>query len=148
MLFNSGTFLCLCILAISAGVLLLFLLLLGVLGRKGNKLAGLKFLTLLIALVVTAASIVTPLVYFNYIDMNLKFGRFSNEGDNKTYLKFHRDEVSFHPNGQSEGIKGTWSLEKDVLIITYQDSKEEYIVKDFGTKLYQDDKLVYRYTKN
>ena len=148
MLFNSGTFLCLCILAISAGVLLLLLLLLGILGRKGKKLAFLKFLTVLIAISVSAFSVITPLAYFNYIDMNLKFGRFTKELDEWTYIKFHRDSVSLHPNGQSEGIKGTWSLEKDVLIITYQDSKEEYIVKDFGTKLYQDDKLVYRYTKN
>ena len=148
MLFNSGTLLFIFILLGSTVLLLLLLLVLGIAGRKGRKLGGLRFLTMLFAIGVIASGVMTPLVYFNYIDMNLKMGRYTPIDGSWTYLKINRDSVELHVGGQSEGEKGTWSLEKDILTITYSDTKEEYVVKDFGTKLYQDDKLVFKYTKN
>ena len=148
MLFNSGTLLIIFILLGSTVLLLLVLLVLGIAGRKGRKLGGLRFLTMLFAIGVIASGVMTPLVYFNYIDMNLKMGRYTPIDSSWTYLKINRDSVELHVGGQSEGEKGTWSLEKDILTITYSDTKEEYVVKDFGTKLYQDDKLVFKYTKN
>lgn len=148
MLFNSGTLLIIFILLGSTVLLLLVLLVLGIAGRKGRKLGGLRFLTMLFAIGVIASGVMTPLVYFNYIDMNLKMGRYTPIDGSWTYLKINRDSVELHVGGQSEGEKGTWSLEKDILTITYSDTKEEYVVKDFGTKLYQDDKLVFKYTKN
>ena len=148
MLFNSGTLLIIFILLGSTVLLLLVLLVLGIAGRKGRKLGGLRFLTMLFAIGVIASGVMTPLVYFNYIDMNLKMGRYTPIDGSWTYLKINRDSVELHVDGQSEGEKGSWSLEKDILTITYSDTKEEYVVKDFGTKLYQDDKLVFKYTKN
>ena len=148
MLFNSGTLLIIFILLGSTVLLLLVLLVLGIAGRKGRKLGGLRFLTMLFAIGVIASGVMTPLVYFNYVDMNLKMGRYTPIDGSWTYLKINRDSVELHVDGQSEGEKGTWSLEKDILTITYSDTKEEYVVKDFGTKLYQDDKLVFKYTKN
>lgn len=148
MLFNQGTLLFVFIFLGSSVLLLLLLLLLGVAGRKGRKLGGLRFLTMLFAIGVITSGVMTPLVYLNYIDMNLKMGRYTPIDSSWTYLKINRDSVELHVDGQSEGEKGSWSLENNILTITYVDSKEEYVVKDFGTKLYQNDKLVFKYAKN
>lgn len=149
MLFNQGTLLFIFILLGSAVLLVLLLLLLGVLGRRGKKLGGLRFLTMFFAIAVFASGVMTPLVYFNYIDLNLKLsGRYTTTDGSYTYLKFHRDEVSIHVDGQSQGLKGEWYLSNNVLTIKYDGKEEEYTVKDFGTKLYQEDSLIYKFAKN
>ena len=149
MLFNQGTLLFIFIFLGSSVLLLLLLLLLGVAGRKGRKLGGLRFLTMLFAISVIASGVMTPLVYFNYIDMNLRLsGRYVSMTNSYTYIKFHRDQVSVHVDGNSEGLKGEWYLENNILTIKYDGKEEEYTVKDFGTKLYQEDSLIYKFAKN
>ncbi|MCR4910976.1 MAG: hypothetical protein K5925_00400 [Bacilli bacterium] len=149
MFFNSGTLLFILILLGSMVLLLLLLLLLGILGRKGKKLVGLRVLTMLFAIATVTSGVLTTLVYYNYIDLNLRLsGRYSDVNGSHTYLKFHRDQAELHVDGNSEGTKGKWYLANDVLTITYNGNKEEYTVKDFGTKLYQGDTLMYKFTKN
>lgn len=149
MFLNSGTLLFILILSGSLVLLILLLLLLGLLGRKGRKLGGLRFLTMLFAITTVASGVLTTLVYYNYIDLNLRLsGRYQATDGSYTYLKFNRDQMEVHVDGSSYGTKGKWYLAKDVLTISYEGKEEKYIVKDFGTKLYQDDVLMYKFTKN
>ena len=149
MLFNSGTLLFVSILLGSMVLLILLLVLLGVLGRKGKKLVGLRVLTMLFAITTVASGVLSTLVYYNYIDLNLRLsGRYKATDGSQTYLKFHRDQMEIHIDGSSSGTKGEWLLTKDVLTIFYEGKTEKYIVKDFGSKLYQDDVLMYKFTNN
>ena len=149
MFFNSGTLLFILILLGSLVLLILSLLLLGVFGRKGKKLIGLRVLTILFAVTTMASGVLSTLVYYNYIDLNLRLsGRYTSTVDSRTYIKFHRDQMSLHIDGSSSGVKGDWYLANDVLTLSFEGKTEEYVVKDFGTKLYQDDVLVYKFTNN
>ena len=149
MLFNQGTLLFIFILLGSAVLLVFLLLLLGVLGRRGKKLGGLRFLTMFFAITTAASGVLTTLVYYNYIDLNLRLsGRYVSMTNSYTYIKFHRDQVSVHVDGQSQGLKGEWYLSNNVLTIKYDGKEEQYTVKDFGTKLYQEDSLIYKFANN
>ena len=149
MFLNSGTLLFILILIGSLVLLILSLLLFAVLGRKGKKLSGLRFLTMLFAVTTMVSGTLTTLVYYNYIDLNLRLsGRYQALDYSHTYLKFHRDQMEVHTGGSSFGTKGQWYLAKDVLTISFEGKTEKYIVKDFGTKLYQNDVLMYTFTKN
>ena len=146
MFFNSGTLLFILILSGSLVLLIVSLLLLGVFGRKGKKLIGLRVLTILFAVTTMTSGVLSTLVYYNYIDLNLRLsGRYIATDDSRTYLKFHRDQISLHIGGSSQGEKGEWYLANDVLTISFEGKTEKYVVKDFGTKLYQDDVLVYKF---
>lgn len=148
MFFNSGTLLFILILSGSLVLLILSLLLLGLLGRKGKKLSGLRFLTVFLAITTVASGALTTLVYYNYIDLNLRLSGRYQAMNAYTYLKFNRDQMEVHVDGSSHGTKGKWYLAKDVLTISYEGKEEKYVVKDVGTKLYQDDVLMYKFTKN
>ena len=149
MLFNSGTLLFIFILLGSLVLLILFLILLGVLGRKGKKLIVFRVLTILFAVTTITCGVLSTLVYYNYIDLNLRLsGRYQAMDGSFTYLKFHRDQMEIHDDGSSEGIKGNWYLANNVLSISCEGKVEKYIVKDFGTKLYQGSTLMYKFTKN
>ena len=148
MFFNSGTLLFIVILSGSLVLLILSLLLLGLLGKKGNKLSGLRFLTILFAITTIASGALTTLVYYNYIDLNLRLSGRYKATDSNTYLRFNRDQMEIHVDGESQGTKGQWYLAKDTLTISFEGKQEKYIVKDFGTKLYQDDVLMYKFTNN
>ena len=149
MLFNQGTFLVVIILGVSVVLLVLFLLILGLAGRHGNKkgLGFLKALTIIFAVSTMIGSLVTPLVYYNYIDFNLRYGRYNQNGS-ATYYLIHRDSVELHFGSVSEGVKGTWTLENNILTIKYGSSTIEYTVEDYGTKLCQNGQTIFRYTKH
>ena len=149
MFFNSGTLLFILILSGSLVLLILLLTLFGLLGRKGKRLGVLRFLTMFFAITTIASGVLTTLVYYNYIDLNLRLsGRYQAANGSYTYLKFHRDQMEVHVDGSSQGIKGEWYLAKDILTLSYGGKTEKYNVKDFGSKLYQDDVLMYKFTSN
>ena len=125
MFFNSGTLLFILILSGSLVLLILSLLLLGVLGRKGKKLSGLRFLTVLFTITTITSGVLTTLVYYNYIDLNLRLsGRYQATDGSYTYLKFHRDQMEVHVDGNSEGIKGEWYLAENTLTLSYEGKVE------------------------
>ena len=128
-------------------LLFLFLLLLGILGRKHNrKLIALKVFSLLFAITTMCASILTPLVYYNYIDLNLRYGKFRSNYTS-TYYSFHRDSVSIHIDGASEGAKGTWTLEDNILTVKYNELTEVFKVREFGTEISKEN-IIFKYTKD
>ena len=147
MLTNSGTQLVLTIFGIALVLLLIFLLLLAILGKKHKKgLAPLKAFSLIFAIVCMVSSVVTPLVYYNYIDINLRYGQFRSNYTT-TYYSFHRDSVSIHINGASEGAKGTWTLEDNILTVKYSGVTETFKVREYGTEISKDN-IIFKYTKD
>lgn len=151
MLNNSGTKLFLIILASASGLLLILMVLLVVLGRKqpkGKGLKALKPITLIMVLAVTALSIVTSLTYHNVTGINLKYGYFSSEDGSNTTLHVHRHSLSRSRNGEREGKDVIYTLENDTLSFRLDGVDYSYEVRDFGTKLYKDDALVYKYMNN
>ena len=146
MLTNSGTQLILTIFGIALVLLLIFLLLLAILGKKHKKgLGALKAFSLIFAIVCMVSSVITPLVYYNYIDLNLRYGQFRSNYTT-TYYSFHRDSVSVHINGASEGAKGTWTLEDNILTIKYNNLTETFKVRDYGKEISKDN-IIFKYTK-
>ena len=147
MLTNSGTQLVLTIFGIALVLLLIFLLLLAILGKKHKKgLGALKAFSLIFAIVCMVSSVITPLVYYNYIDLNLRYGQFRSNYTT-TYYSFHRDSVSIHINGASEAAKGTWTLEDNILIVKYSGVTETFKVRDYGTEISKDN-IIFKYTKD
>ena len=146
MLTNSGTQLVLTIFGIALVLLLIFLLLLAILGKKHKKgLGALKAFSLIFGIVCMAMSVVTPLVYYNYIDLNLRYGQFRSNYTT-TYYSFHRDSVSVHINGASEGAKGTWTLEDNILTVKYNNLTETFKVREYGKEISKDN-IIFKYTK-
>ena len=149
MLTNSGTLLVLTIFAIVVALLLLFLIPLAILGKKNKRgLGALKAFSLIFAIGTLAMSIVTPLVYYNYIDLNLRYGQFRSNYTS-TYYSFHRDSVSIHIDGASEAAKGTWTLEDNILTVKYNNSDitETFKVRDYGTEISKGN-IIFKYTKD
>ena len=149
MLFNSGTLIFVYILAGSLGMLLLFVILLAVTSKRnpnGNK--ALKAFSLIFAITSLVASILTPLAYYNYLPVNIRYGTYISVDNSNTYLNFHRDSVEIHENGSSEGKKATWSMENNILKLTYNSVSIELSVQDVATKLYSGDTLMFKYMKN
>ena len=146
MLTNSGTLLVLTIFAIVVALLLLFLIPLAILGRKNKRgLGALKAFSLIFAIASMVMSVITPLVYYNYIDLNLRYGQF-HSNYTTTYYSFHRDSVSIHINGASEGAKGTWTLEDNILTVKYNGLTETFKVRELGTEISKGN-VIYKYTK-
>ena len=147
MLTNSGTLLILTIFGIVVAFLLLFLIPLAILGKKNKKgLGALKAFSLIFAIVSLSMSVVTPLVYYNYIDLNLRYGQFRSNYTT-TYYSFHRDSVSIHINGASEAAKGTWTLEDNILTVKYSGVTETFKVREYGTEISKDN-IIFKYTKD
>lgn len=91
------------------------------------------------------SSVITPLVYYNYIDLNLRYGQFRSNYTT-TYYSFHRDSVSVHINGASEGAKGTWTLEDNILTVKYSGVTETFKVREYGKEISKDN-IIFKYTK-
>ena len=147
MLFNSGTLLFLIILSGSLLLLVLFLILLVAIGKKNKESKAIKVLkgfVVTFAIICSFATVVTPLAYYNYIPVNLRFGKFISV-NSSTYIEFHRDSVEFHQNGNSNGSHGFWLLENDELTITCGSEVKVYTVKSFGAHLYENGTLAYKY---
>ena len=147
---NSATLLFICMLGGATLLLILLLILLAVIGKKKPKSKGvgaLKALTLVTTIAVSALGVLTPLVYENYIDLNLRYGLFKSESSNAT-LHVHRHSVSVSLNGASEQGNVGWTLNDNQFSFTYQGTLYTYTVKDMGTKLYVGDQLAYRFTKD
>ena len=146
MLTNSGTLLVLTIFAIVVALLLLFLIPLAILGKRNKRgLGALKAFTLIFAIASMAMSVVTPLVYYNFIDLNLRYGEF-HSNYSMTYYSFHRDSVSIHLDGASNAAKGTWTLEDNILTVKYNGITETFKVREFGTEISKGN-VIYKYTK-
>jgi len=147
---NSGTVLFLIIFGSSLTLLILILLIMAIVAKKKGRIpAAGKAFSVILASISFAFSILTPLVHHNVIDINLRFGYFTNRVlDNGTKIKINRDSISYYPNG-GESKQGTYSLNNDILTISYKDGTTEiYEVKDFGTHLYKDGVKVYSYLKD
>lgn len=146
MLTNSGTSLMLTIFSIVVVLLLLFLIPLAILGKRNKRgLGALKAFTLIFAIASMAMSVVTPLVYYNFIDLNLRYGEF-HSNYSMTYYSFHRDSVSIHLDGASNAAKGTWTLEDNILTVKYNGITETFKVREFGTEISKGN-VIYKYTK-
>lgn len=134
--FNSGSRLVFIIFIIAIAILLALLVLFAIISKKKNKApVVLKVITIVSALIVIAGCFVFPLSYYGDIPLNLQYGKFVayNSAD---YLNVHRDSLSLHKDGASQGLKGTYTLKNDVLEITYQDgTKDRFFVKHFGREL-------------
>ena len=140
------------LLASSLVVLLFFLVIFSLVGKKKGKISnGGKFLTVLFSIFFFACSVITPLVHYNYIDINLRYGYFANvETNNGDKIKISRDSISYYNAGShSHSKSGTYTLKNDVLVIMFgNNSQETYEVKGFGTDLYQNGVKVYSYLSN
>ena len=102
------------------------------------------------ALIVLAGSFVFPLTYLGDIPLDLKYGMFRSY-NNPDYLVIHRDSIELHKNGESEGLKGTYTLRNDVLEITYKDgTTDKFIVKHMGVELVdaETNNKAYKYVKD
>ena len=127
-------------------LLLLFLIPLAILGKRNKRgLGALKAFTLIFAIASMAMSVVTPLVYYNFIDLNLRYGEF-HSNYSMTYYSFHRDSVSIHLDGASNAAKGTWTLEDNILTVKYNGITETFKVREFGTEISKGN-VIYKYTK-
>ena len=147
MLYNSGTLFMLVVLGGATFLLILFLVIVGVRGKKNHKSTGLKAFTTLLALGVVALSIMSVFTYYCYIPLNIRFGEYSSVNGGGVAYHMHRDSVSVYVDGQKkEG--GQWTLEKDELTILFKGKEYKYTVKEFGTCLYDGDELAYKYVKN
>lgn len=131
-------------------LLVMFLLLFSLLGKKKGKFpGGGKFLTILFAIITIAFSVMTPLAHYNVIDINLKYGWYSHKDENGTMIKITRNSIEYHSHSSASDKKGTYVLESDTLTITWDNgAKEEYEIKDFGKKLYKGETKIYSYLKN
>ena len=134
--FNSGSRLVFMIFVIATAILIALLILFAILAKKKNKApAVLKVFIIVSALIVMAGCFVFPLSYYGDIPLNLQYGTYLAY-NSANYLKVHRDSVSLHIDGASQGLKGTYTLKNDVLEITYQDgTKDKFVVKHFGREL-------------
>ena len=134
--FNSGSRLVFIIFVIAIAILIALLVLFAILAKKKNKApAVLKAFTIVAALIVMAGCFIFPLSYYGDIPLNLQYGTYLAY-TSANYLKVHRDSVSLHKDGASNGLKGTYTLKNDVLEITYQDgTKDKFVVKHFGREL-------------
>ena len=149
MLENSGTFIFLIALIASVGLLVIFTILIGILGKKRNKSGGLtvlKSFSLLFAIVSMGLSIAMPFAYYNYMPVNLRYGTFSAMNSNGS-IEIHRDSFTIRISEGNQKFHGTWTLENNYLKLSYNGSVDQYEVKDFGTKLYKSGELVYKYNK-
>ena len=150
-MFNQGTFIFLIALAGSVLLLFIFVLLIGIIGKKKQKGAGLavlKMFSLLFVIITIGLSVTSTLAYYNYLPVNIRYGRYISVDGTKTYLKINRHSCEIHKNGSSEGIDGRWTLEENQLKIRYDGTQDTYSMGDFGTKIYRDGELVYKYVKN
>ena len=146
---NLGSTIILLALALSLIILIIFLLIFGLVSRKRvNKkipAAGVVFI-MIFSVLTTALAVLTPLTYYNYVDLNLRFGKFYAVNDHTEYYHFHRDSVSFYQGGGGARSKGTWELKNDILIIVFEDSSSfKYTVKGLGTELFLNGQIKYLY---
>lgn len=151
MLNNSGTQLFLIIFIASAVLLMLLLVVLALVGHKkpkGKGTAALKGVTLVLALGTAALAVITTLSYYNVTGINLQYGNFSSEDGSNTTLSVHRHTLSKSQNGEQIGKDVAYTLENNTLTFTIGGTTYSYEVKDFGTKLYQGETLVYKYRTN
>ena len=150
MFFNDGTLMIIFALGASTIFLFIFLLLIAIAGRKKDKsggLAVLKVFSILFVITTIGLSIASSLAYYNYIPVNIKYGKYESLDGSKTYLQFHRDSVEIHEGGSSYGIKGNWSLKSNKLRIEVETIRYTFEMKDFGSKIYKDGELAYKYSK-
>lgn len=147
---NSGFRIFLIVLIAVASLTLLLLVLSAILSKKKGKVpAPLKAFSLFSAIVLLAASIVTPLAHDNYIPVNLRYGRFESEDHPGECIKVHRDSISYYEGSDAKKQEGKWSLQKDFLTIVMQDGTEmEFKVRGLGTELIdpETNQLVFLYT--
>ena len=134
--FNSGSRLVFIIFIIAIAILIALVVIFAVISKKKKKApVALKILTIFSALIVVAGCFVFPLSYYGDIPLNLQYGTYLAY-NSANYLNIHRDSLSLHVGGTSQGLKGTYTLKNDVLEITYQDgTKDKFIVKHFGHEL-------------
>ena len=134
--FNSGTRLVFIIFLVVIVILFVLLILVALIGKKKRKVPViLKVFTILFTVLSIAGGFVFPFTYYCNIPLNLKYGRFMGNGT-PDYLVVHHDSVELHENGESRGLKGTYSIKNDVLEITYKDGTvDKLIVKHFGAEL-------------
>lgn len=148
---STGTVIFLAILVLSLFLLLLVLLISGIKGKKKGKLGGgAKFFIVFFAVILMAASVTTPLVNYNIIDINLKYGWYSHKDEDGTKIKITRDSIEYHQPGHGDSDKkGTYVLESDTLIITWNNgTTDEYKIKHLGKGLYDHDgNKIYSYLK-
>ena len=148
---SSGTILFLVILGISLGVLLILLIISSLVNKKKQKMpGGIKALTIIFAVIAMGASVTTPLVHYNYIPLNLRYGYFKNTENETSKIKITRDSVELHQYGGGASDKrGTYTLSNNILSIYYTDgTMDEFEVKGLGTDLYQNGHKVYSYLKD
>ncbi|MCR5079571.1 MAG: hypothetical protein K6B65_06635 [Bacilli bacterium] len=143
---NSCTLLFILLLGGSALILLLLSLIMALTHKKGS-LKAMKPFTLLFAVITCALSVMTPLVYFDIIDINLKHGYFVSE-TSSLKLHVHSHSVSIYDGSDSDSITVDWTLKNDVFRFNYDSKEYAYTVKDLGTKLYDGDTLVFKYMKD
>ena len=134
--FNSGTRLVLIIFLAVIAVLFILLILVALQSKKKKRIpAVLKVFTILFAICSIAGGFVFPFTYYCDIPLNLKYGHFMGNGT-PDYLVVHHDSVELHENGESKGLKGTYTIKNDVLEITYNNgTTDKFVVKHFGAEL-------------
>ena len=146
MLFNTATFTLFLILFGVFLILVILLVAMGIISKNNptsKALIALKIFTILIALVVGASAVATPLCYHQFIELDIHFGVYQSV-TSSDYYDFHRDSVDVHISGSSE-INGTWSLKENKLTVVYGYTVKQYTVQDLGTELYEDGVLAFKY---
>ena len=133
---NSGTLMMLIIFGVIFALLVIVLLIAGLISRDKKVNGALKFFGVFLAIGFIASAIVTALVNYDYIPINLRFGYYSSVA-NSSKVRISRDSIELHENGSSEATKrGTYTLKDNKLTIIYNGgSQDAFYVKDMGTKL-------------
>ena len=144
---NSGAKLFLFILLGCVVILIITLVLISVLS-KGKKIkGGIKFLVVIVSLMTSAAFVTFPLSYYNYIPVNLRYGYYKAVGT-QDKIKITRHSCEYLSYSGSNLYDGKWTLENDELTLQFSNKTLTYEVKDFGTKLYKDGAITFRYMKD
>ena len=145
---NSGTLMMLIIFGVTFALLVIVLLIAGFTSKDKKVNGALKFFGVFLAIATVTCSILTALVNYDYIPINLRFGDYSSV-ENSNKVRISRDSIELHENGASEASKrGTYTLKDNKLIITYTGgSQDAFYVKDMGTKLCDvaTGKVLYKY---
>ena len=144
---NSGAKLFLFILIGCVAALIIALVLIGVLS-KGKKIkGGFVAIVVILSLMASAAFVTFPLAYHNYIPVNLRYGYFKAV-DDKDEIKITRHSCEYLSYSGTDLRDGKWTLENDELTLSFGNKQQIYEVKDYGTKLYKDGELAFRFMKD
>lgn len=146
---NSIAKVFLIVLIVLLALLILVLVFAGLSYKKNKVSHSSKFLTALLSFLVFIFLVLTPLVHFNKIPVTLKYGKFANMLSDGSRLDIHFDSYEEYTYSTSNIQKGHYRLEKDTLYLYYKNGNlyKAYVVKGWGTDLYEDDILVYRYLR-